>query len=58
MVKGSQVRSRSLYLVLPGSSVCQTRAIGGGKDNLNLNFERPAGVDEAMRHYVSTPVMH
>ena len=22
----------------------------------DLNFERPAGVDEAMRHYVSTPV--
>ena len=27
------------------------------KLNLNSNFERPEGVYEAMRHYVSTPVM-
>jgi hypothetical protein len=26
--------------------------------NVNLTFERPTGVNGAMRHYVSTPVMH
>ena len=37
---------------------CLARARHQPLIGTNLNLARPRGVDEAMRHYVSTPVMH
>jgi hypothetical protein len=41
---------------VPGEAV-SNRAEGTPR-NLKLNFESTVGLDEPMRHVVSTPVMH
>ncbi len=51
----------SLSLAVMAASELPLAALRTGylrAHHFNFNFERPVGVDEAMRHYVSTPVMH